>query len=57
MKKLIAIVMLASFAGAVIAQQVPQQTTAPRAHVDKDKKEKRKHHHHHRHEHKPTDKK
>jgi len=58
MKKLIVIVMLASFTGAVIAQQAPSQQQGPsQAHVDKDKKEKKKHHHHKRHEHKPTDKK
>lgn len=57
MKKLIALMLVASFTGAVIAQQAPQQTPpAKQAKVDKDKK---KHHHprHHRHEHKPTDKK
>jgi len=54
MKKLIAIVMIASFTGAIIAQ-TPQQAPSNQVHMDKDKKEKRKHHHHRRHEHKPTD--
>jgi len=57
MKKLIVIVMMASFTGAVIAQQAPVQSHDRQAHVDKDKKEKKKNHHHRRHEHKPTDKK
>ena len=52
MKKLIVIVMLASFTGAVIAQQTPNQAGPAQAHADKDKKEKKKHHHHKRNEHK-----
>lgn len=61
MKKLIALMLVASFTGAVIAQQAAPQTkpaapakTAPA--VDKDKKEKKHHKHHHRH-HKPAEKK
>ena len=57
MKMLIVIGMIASFTGAVIAQQAPVQSHDRQAHVDKDKKEKKKNHHHRRHEHKPTDKK
>jgi Ni/Co efflux regulator RcnB len=48
MKKLIVLVLLASFTGAVIAQQAPTQAGPAQAHVDKDKKEKKKHHHHRR---------
>ncbi len=47
MKKLIALMLVVCFTGAVIAQQAPQQTAPAQAHqVDKDKK---KHHHHRRH--------
>jgi hypothetical protein len=53
MKKLIALMLLVSFTGAVIAQQAPRTNTPP---VEKDKKEKKHHRHHHRH-HKPEEKK
>jgi Ni/Co efflux regulator RcnB len=60
MKKLIALMLVASFTGAVIAQQAPQ-TPAPAQvnHMDKDGKDKKKHHHHrhHKDEHKADVKK
>ncbi|HTB31853.1 MAG TPA: hypothetical protein VK808_07495 [Bacteroidia bacterium] len=57
MKKLIALMLVASFTGAVIAQQAPTQTRPagpmPTAQADpnhKDDKDKKHHrHHHHRH--------
>jgi Ni/Co efflux regulator RcnB len=57
MKKLMALVLIASFTGAVIAQQSPATPAHPtQAHVEKNKKDKKKHHHHHR-EHKGAKKK
>jgi hypothetical protein len=50
MKKLIALLMIVSFAGSVIAQNAPQQRTEPNA-VSKDKDKDKEHHRHHRHHH------
>jgi hypothetical protein len=52
MKKLIALLIIASFAGSAIAQNAPQQKTEPNA-VSKDKEK----HHHHRHHHEHRDEK
>jgi len=56
MKKLIALMLVASFTGAVIAQQAVPQQTAPATKMvehrdDKDKDKDKKHHRHHHHRH------
>lgn len=65
MKKFVALMVVACFAGSVIAQTTPQTKTAPVAQErkdkdhdgDHDKDNHHRHHHHHEHEHRGGEKK
>jgi len=48
MKKLIALLMVACFAGSVIGQNAPQQKTSPNNNLASKDKGKEHHRHHHR---------